>query len=86
MKATSLPLGDTAISRAPPVTGKTRSLLLLASAAMVIRTLCDFGPPASLGDFGEASPAASLGDFGEASAAASLGDFGEASAAAGFIV
>jgi hypothetical protein len=32
MNATSLPLGDTAISRAWPVTGVTRSLLLFASA------------------------------------------------------
>ena len=38
--ATSLPLGDTAISLASPVTGRTFSLLVFASAASATRTFC----------------------------------------------
>jgi hypothetical protein len=40
-----LPLGDTAISRASPVTGSTCVLLLFASAAIVTTTLRGSAPP-----------------------------------------
>ncbi len=38
--ATSFALGATAISRAPPVTGTTRSRFACASAAIAIATFC----------------------------------------------
>ena len=40
MKATSLPVGETASAPTPPVTGTTRSLLLRASTAIAMATFC----------------------------------------------